>query len=261
MVQGYFNLGKKCLIVFFILKTLVLAQNQQLFIEDSRFNRSISCMYQDSFGFLWYGTDNGLYRFDGERYNTYKINPYKQNSISDDEITDIHETNDQILVIGTKNGGLNLLDLKTDQFIKSKIKTINPDNITTITVTTDYTWIGTKDDIYFYEHKVDSLEIVPIGLNKNITDIEKINDENLLATTKNDGFYVISLENNKELTINKVHYLGETSVKFAFPVMDKIFLIASDQGFTFLIGTPKNLMNWIKPNFQKKFIPLKKMRS
>jgi signal transduction histidine kinase/DNA-binding response OmpR family regulator/ligand-binding sensor domain-containing protein len=67
---------------------------------------------QDSFGFLWIGTGNGLIRYDGVRAKTFVHEPDNPNSLSSDDISDLYLENEQYLWIGCyARGGLNRMDL------------------------------------------------------------------------------------------------------------------------------------------------------
>lgn len=75
---------------------------------------SIFCMTQDENGFIWMGTRDGLNRYDGYDFVTYKYDPSNINSISNNEITCLYADPKGLLWIGTRGGGLNLLDRRTN---------------------------------------------------------------------------------------------------------------------------------------------------
>ncbi|MFA9390520.1 MAG: two-component regulator propeller domain-containing protein [Prolixibacteraceae bacterium] len=75
----------------------------------------VNCVYQDSRGFLWMGTQNGLNRFDGESFNVFSYNPLDSCSISNNWVYAITEDLDGNLWIGTK-GGLNKYLFKQNKF-------------------------------------------------------------------------------------------------------------------------------------------------
>src|SRR5262245_9528684 len=70
----------------------------------------IQCLLQDRQGFLWFGTVFGLIRYDGYNYITYRHDPDNPQSLSDDDITALHEDHAGNLWIGTFGGGLNKFD-------------------------------------------------------------------------------------------------------------------------------------------------------
>jgi ligand-binding sensor domain-containing protein/DNA-binding CsgD family transcriptional regulator len=78
-------------------------------------DNNVSCIYKDSDGFIWFGTRNGLCRFDGYEFRVFQkgANP---GSISGNRILDICEDNQGNLWIGTYNDGLNKFDKKQEVF-------------------------------------------------------------------------------------------------------------------------------------------------
>jgi len=66
----------------------------------------VNCQFQDSKGFIWIGTQNGLNRFNGETFDVYSYNPADSCSISNNWIYSIAEDSEGNLWICTK-GGLN----------------------------------------------------------------------------------------------------------------------------------------------------------
>ena len=76
----------------------------------------VRCIYQDSYGFMWFGTGgNGLDKYDGYNFTVYKNNPRIRTSLSNNSITSIFEDHNQNLWIGTQIG-LNLYDREKDYF-------------------------------------------------------------------------------------------------------------------------------------------------
>jgi ligand-binding sensor domain-containing protein/signal transduction histidine kinase len=65
---------------------------------------SILCICQDSRGFLWFGTYDGLERYDGFQFKTFKHNSDDSTSLSQNLVRDIFEDREGILWIGTEHG-------------------------------------------------------------------------------------------------------------------------------------------------------------
>src|SRR5688500_1354643 len=95
-------------------------------IEQGLSQSSVRVIFQDSRGFLWFGTEDGLNRYDGYTFKTYKPDPDAQNSLSDRWITSIVEDKEGYLWIGTRLGGLNRYDPHTEDFIHFLHKDSNP---------------------------------------------------------------------------------------------------------------------------------------
>lgn len=96
---------------------------------------------------MWFGTNDGLNRYDGSKTTIYKNDPAKKNSISDNYISCIYEDADHKLWIGTSYN-LNRFDPVTNTFAQYKLgnksKTVIADNITAICgYDKNNIWVGT----------------------------------------------------------------------------------------------------------------------
>lgn len=76
-----------------------------------------TCVYQDSFGFLWIGTQAGLVRYDGYNFKRYTVSPDDSNAISSLYLADIDEDHHGNLWIGTYGGGLDYYEQMTGRFV------------------------------------------------------------------------------------------------------------------------------------------------
>ena len=84
-------------------------------VADGISQSEILCIFQDSEGYMWFGTQNGLNKFDGYSFEKYFNNPSDTSTISNSWIFDITEDDNGIIWIGTK-GGLNKFDKNTGLF-------------------------------------------------------------------------------------------------------------------------------------------------
>ena len=83
-------------------------------------HRSVFALHQDSDGFLWIGTQDGLARYDGYEMRTLRHDPGNPQSLSNSSVRTILEDRRGRLWIGTENG-LNILDRR--QFTITRIPT------------------------------------------------------------------------------------------------------------------------------------------
>ena len=72
-------------------------------------------MLHDARGFIWFGTQDGLNRYDGYTFKVYRHSPSDSTTISDNYITALYEDPGGVLWIGTQNG-LNRFDGTTESF-------------------------------------------------------------------------------------------------------------------------------------------------
>ena len=77
---------------------------------------SVYSILQDRDGFLWFGSLNGLSRYDGYQFKVFKNEESDSTGLSDDWVLALHEDADGILWIGTATGGLNRFDPGSGQF-------------------------------------------------------------------------------------------------------------------------------------------------
>ncbi len=76
----------------------------------------ITSMLQDRYGFFWIGSREGLYRYDGETFVSYRHDPDDPDSISGNTVRAIFEDRSGKLWFGTNTAGLNRLDTATGRF-------------------------------------------------------------------------------------------------------------------------------------------------
>ncbi len=112
--------------------TVSHAQNNirfnHLSVEDGLSQNAVTCIFQDYLGFMWFGTQDGLNRYDGYNIKIFKNDPSNPNSLSDNFIFSIYEDSENNLFIGTRNGSLNKFDRLNESFISLSPDSINLSN-------------------------------------------------------------------------------------------------------------------------------------
>lgn len=145
------------LMVYFLTGSTYLTHAQvqskhfdQLSGDEGLSQSTISSILQDSKGYMWFGTRNGLNRYDGYSFTVYKAVPTDAQSLSDNWITAICEDTFSNLWAGTINKGLNKYDRETGIFSHFLSDTTQPVYISHNTVTAlsadklGNIWIGTR---------------------------------------------------------------------------------------------------------------------
>lgn len=119
-------------------------------VEEGLPNNNVRCILQDSHGFLWFGTEGGLARYDGHRITSFYNEPENPRSLSHNYITTLHEDASGMLWIGTSGGGLNQFDPETETFTRFRY---DPNESTSLTDDevfalhedeTGLLWVGTS---------------------------------------------------------------------------------------------------------------------
>lgn len=111
---------------------------------------SVFAILQDSRGFLWFGTTDGLMRYDGYNFKIFKHNPFDTHSISHNVVISIYEDKSGMLWIGTEGGGLNRYDRESNEFTVYIHDENDPNSIsnnTIVSVLEDRSgnfWLGTN---------------------------------------------------------------------------------------------------------------------
>ncbi|MBC6951109.1 hybrid sensor histidine kinase/response regulator [candidate division KSB1 bacterium] len=89
---------------------------KHLTIDDGLSQSSVLCILQDRKGFLWFGTQDGLNKYDGYRFTVYRHEASDSTSLSENYVESIYEDRSGTLWIGTIGGGLNRFNRDTETF-------------------------------------------------------------------------------------------------------------------------------------------------
>ena len=101
----------------------IYSQQEEYRMEEIPFTGELlnfngSCMLQDSEGFMWFGSTNGLYRYDGIDFKVFQHDPFDPGSIPVDHIIGLTEDSGNQLWVAT-NWGLVRFDKSSEQFDRS----------------------------------------------------------------------------------------------------------------------------------------------
>ncbi|MBC7830342.1 MAG: response regulator [Chitinophagaceae bacterium] len=130
------------LLCLLVLPAIPLAQQPKLKFkritsEQGLSNSTVESIFQDSRGFIWFGTRDGLNRYDGYQIVIYRYDPKDTNSISDNYIRYIYEDRNHVMWVGTTNG-LNRFNTAENNFVRYKHNPSDPKSISNNLVTCIY---------------------------------------------------------------------------------------------------------------------------
>jgi ligand-binding sensor domain-containing protein/serine phosphatase RsbU (regulator of sigma subunit) len=122
---------------------------------------SVNSIIQDSEGFIWVGTQDGLNKFDGYGFTIYRHQPSDPRSLSNSSIESVIETRDGNIWVGTQ-GGLNRFDRNTGTFRVYQHEPGNPHTISSNSIQylfedrAGFIWIKTEEGLDAYDPESDA---------------------------------------------------------------------------------------------------------
>ena len=231
---------------------------EKISIEDGLSQSSVYSIYQDSTGFLWFGTEDGLNKFDGYNFTVYRHDPDDPLSLSDNSILSIFEDGSGELWIGTYGRGLNRFDREKEQFKRFRHNPDNPnslinDNVNVINIdSSGRLWIGTMDGLDRYDSDSDKFihyqsdpEILNSLGHNTITDIHQDLNGSLWIGTFGGGL------NRYDPTMDQFFRYSHDSLNPNTISSDYVSSISEDQSGIFWIGTADGGLNKFNPNTEE----------
>ncbi|MFK8011959.1 MAG: two-component regulator propeller domain-containing protein, partial [Marinicellaceae bacterium] len=84
---------------------------QEIKVEDGLPDSTVFSIQQDQSGFIWFGTTNGLARFDGYSFKVFKHDGANLQTISNNNAGNIFIDSNNLMWVGTFGGGVNTLNI------------------------------------------------------------------------------------------------------------------------------------------------------
>ncbi|MEP6584619.1 MAG: two-component regulator propeller domain-containing protein, partial [Ginsengibacter sp.] len=191
------------------------AQNNHLKFEHFQTDAGLShsnviSILQDTRGFMWFGTRDGLNKYDGYNFTVYKNDPKDKLTISNNYIFDMTESSNGDLWIATWGGGLNCFDRQKKIFTSFKHNSQKANSIAANFITAvredkkGNIWVGTESaglDMYnkktgvFIHYKFDNSNLQSIS-DDFIRTIYEDKENNLWVGTVHGGLNLFNPHDN-----------------------------------------------------------------
>jgi ligand-binding sensor domain-containing protein len=215
---------------------------------------TILTIIQDNKGFLWFGTPNGLNRYDGYSFKVFRHHPSDSNSLPDNIVLSLKQDRKGLLWIGTRSGLCNM------DPVTGRISRMNPpdrDNHFNARDIIQYkdqnVWIGTEYGLYSIDKDMKMKKYPDKQLETSISSIQYDRDGHLWVAVDHQLFKITQNEGK----------ISPTAEKITLPTIDshisKLYLdpygvlwIASlNEGLGILDTKRKVIVPVINPHAQK----------
>lgn len=126
----------------------------------------VHTILQDSRGFMWFGTENGLDRFDGVDFVSYRQHPLDSLSLPHNNISALIESQDSMLWVGFRGGGIARFNPRTGNFEAFRHQLNNPSSLINDWVYAlledrkGQIWIGTDGGLTCFDPKTKIFRLV-----------------------------------------------------------------------------------------------------
>lgn len=227
-------------------------------ISEGLSQSTVTCIFQDKKGFLWFGTRNGLNRYDGVKFTTFENNLSGSSSISHNYITTIFEDTKGNIWVGTMEGGLNLFNKENETFTNfkstSKQGSISHNNITCIYEDNKHKlWIGTENGLNYYvpeKHNFVYFRYInqhPQSINSNnISAIFEDSKFNLWLGTKGGGLKLFDQKHQKFISYlnekNNPKSISNNVINTVFKDSNKQIWLGTQNGLNRFIESSKGIL-------------------
>lgn len=180
----YGHIRSKCTLIIFILMMVAVSTYCQPYyfshyqVENGLSNNAVMCSMQDHHGFMWFGTRDGLNRFDGRSFKVFKHHPADTNSIGSNAITCLSQDKENAIWAGTEKG-IYKYDEAKESF--TQLKVAGDASIRNLKVRGDEIWYISLYTLYRYNVKTGDRKTFIID--QEVTAYCFLKDETLWITT------------------------------------------------------------------------------
>ena len=249
--------GKLVVMLFFMLSTLFVSKSSAIDAvnnlnfdfysqEHGLSNNQIHCILQDKKGWMWFGTSQGVCRFDGYKFTVFKNDVEDSTSLKGNLVRTIFEDSKGQLWVGTENGGLNKFNREKENFRQlfyhGEQAVLHDASVTSIHEDlAGNLWVGTETQLFRMESETSLVELKPAN-RTHFTEYFRViqtdqNGKMWLGT--NNGLLRYDPQNNQ---VQKIDLPQNSSSN------QEIWAIYRDSDGTLWIGTYASGLITIDPN-------------
>lgn len=195
-------------------------------VNDGLSNNTVNCIVQDRMGFLWFGTRNGLNRFDGKNFKIFRPDKKDTGSLGNASINSLCEDGQGNLLVGTAKGAY-IYNSNQENF--SLLDKIPVGFVTKITTLGYDTWLVCNGGLYKYnaEKKVTEFQKKQSWIsNIFLNTVSK----KLYAVYFNDDIEQIDLVSEKSefLNLSELRGTGKiTRIQDIYSINDSLLLVGT----------------------------------
>ncbi len=119
-----------CIIIFLPISSVFSQQYdfKNIGVENGLSHNTVFAIYQDKTGFMWFGTKDGLNRYDGTRFKVFKNNPKDPHSLGNNNVQSLYQDASGNIWVGT-NDGIFIYHPDLESFDQFEVKDQNGNNI------------------------------------------------------------------------------------------------------------------------------------
>ena len=176
--------------------------------EEGLSTNYVTTIIQDDIGFMWFGTQDGLNKYDGHNFTIFKNDPTTQNSLSSSEITCLKQIRHDLIVIGTRDG-VNFYNPVTLKFNRSNTVKGTKVKINSIVVfNTDNVLVGSDEGVFSISVSSKSIKKFDFPLDGPVA-VNCIKDINgkFYIGTKDKGLWLLSNDKLERVNFLKPDHL------------------------------------------------------
>ncbi len=227
-----------------------------LTIQDGLSQRSITSITQDTAGYMWFGTQEGLNRYDGQNIKVFVSDDEDNNTLSSDWIWDLFTDNDGTLWVATDGGGLNRYNREENNFSHFRHNSEDTTSISSDRIRVIYQdshealWIGTDGGGL---NKFDPASGQFIRFRNDKNDPNSLQNDSVLSIyedrigtlwigTNGGGLASLDRANNKF-----VHYQHNPEISSSISG-NQVRAIYEDRDGNLWVGTYKSGLNLFNPS-------------